>query len=140
MICTLLPLAGCLSVGPDFEPPDPTLPSVSFFGKPAPLVSNYATASAKGDASLLDPAWWAAFRDPILTSLAERVAAANLDVNSATLKLAESRSQLGVVASAAVPAINGDASYQRELFSQNGLLSLGNQLAPRGMPFVVPPI
>ncbi|MGH6847481.1 MAG: efflux transporter outer membrane subunit [Methylocella sp.] len=141
-ICTLLPLAGCVSVGPDFEAPDPLLPSVSFFGKPRPsAVANRAQeASAKGDVLPADPKWWAAFRDPILTSLAERVAAANLDVNSATLKLAESRSQLGVVASAALPAINGDASYQRQLFSENGLVSLGKALAPPGTSFVVPPI
>jgi outer membrane protein TolC len=108
-VLTLLPPAGCVSVGPDFEAPDPLLPSVSFIGKPGPLVPNRAPAA--GDVSPVDPAWWTAFRDPILTSLAGRVAAANLDVNSATLKLAESRSQLGVVASAALPAINGDASY-----------------------------
>jgi NodT family efflux transporter outer membrane factor (OMF) lipoprotein len=138
---TLLPPAGCVSLGPDFEAPDPLLPSISFLGKPEPLVPNRApAASAKGDASPVDPAWWTAFRDPILTSLARRVAAANLDVNSGTLKLAESRSQLGVVASAALPAINGNASYQRELFSQNGLVSLGNQFAPPGTSFVVPPI
>jgi NodT family efflux transporter outer membrane factor (OMF) lipoprotein len=138
----LLPLAGCISVGPDFERPDPLLPSVSFTGKPGPSAFANPTraASAKGDASPVDPKWWASFRDPILTSLAQRVATANLDVNSATLKLAESRSQLGVVASAAMPAINGDASYQRELFSENGLVSLGNQFAPPGTSFVVPPI
>jgi NodT family efflux transporter outer membrane factor (OMF) lipoprotein len=139
-VLTLLPPAGCVSVGPDFEAPDPLLPSISFFSKPAPLVPDNAPASAKGDVSPVDPEWWTAFRDPILTSLARRVAAANLDVNSATLKLAESRSQLGVVASAALPAINGDASYQRELFSENGLVSLGNQFAPSGTSFVVPPI
>jgi NodT family efflux transporter outer membrane factor (OMF) lipoprotein len=137
----LLALAGCVSVGPDFEAPDPLLPSVSFLGKPGPLVPNYApAASANGDTSPVDPAWWAAFRDPILTSLAGRVATANLDVKSATLKLGESRSQLGVVASAALPAINGDASYQRQLFSENGLVSLGKALAPPGTQFVVPPI
>ncbi|MGH6812875.1 MAG: efflux transporter outer membrane subunit [Methylocella sp.] len=137
-----LALAGCVSVGPDFEAPDPLLPSISFFGKPEPsAVANHApAASAKGDVSPVDPTWWAAFRDPILTSLAARVATANLDVNSATLKLAESRSQLGVVASAALPAINGDASYQRQLFSENGLVSLGKALAPPGTSFVVPPI
>ena len=137
----LPPLAGCSTVGPDFAAPDPLLPSVSFSSKPGPAaVANRASASSKGDASPADPTWWEAFRDPILTSLARRVAAANLDVNSATLKLAESRAQLGVVASAAVPAINGNASYQRELFSQNGLVSLGKQLAPPGRSFVVPPI
>ena len=78
-----LSLAGCAAFGPDYEAPDPLLPSISFLSKPAPLVPNHAPASAKGEASLLDPTWWTAFRDPILTSLARRVAAANLDVNSA---------------------------------------------------------
>ncbi|MGQ0446134.1 MAG: efflux transporter outer membrane subunit [Beijerinckiaceae bacterium] len=136
----LLPLAGCVSVGPDFEAPDPLLPSVSFSGKPGPLGPNHVPASVNGDDSPVDPTWWAAFRDPVLTSLAGRVAAANLDVKSATLKLAESRSLLGVVASAAVPSINGDTSYQRQLFSENGLVSLGKPLAPPGTSFVVPPI
>ncbi|MGA7383543.1 MAG: efflux transporter outer membrane subunit [Methylocella sp.] len=135
----LPPLAGCVSVGPDFEAPDPLLPSVSFFGKPGTsAVANRAPEAL--DASPVDPTWWTAFRDPILTSLAGRVAAANLDVNSATLRLAESRAQLGVAASAAMPAINGNASYQRELFSENGLVSLGKALAPPGTSFVVPPI
>lgn len=137
----LLVLAGCSAVGPDFEAPDPLLPRVSFFGTPGPVdLSRAPKASVKGDASPADPKWWAAFRDPILTSLARRVAAANFDVNSATLKLAESRSQLGVVASAALPAINGDASYERELLSQNGVISLANSALPSGTPFVVPPI
>jgi NodT family efflux transporter outer membrane factor (OMF) lipoprotein len=138
----LLPLAGCISVGPDFEPPEPLLPSVPFFGNPGPsAVANRAQeASAKGDVLPVDPKWWTAFRDPILTSLAQRIAAANLDVNLATLKLAESRSQLGVVASAALPTINGNASYQRELFSQNGVISLAQSALPPGKLFVVPPI
>ena len=80
------------------------------------------------------------FRDPILTSLMERAAAANLDVRTATLRLAESRFQLGVIASAEFPSINGNASYQRELFSQNGVLSLVKPLAPPSAPFNIPPI
>ncbi len=138
----LLPLAGCSAVGPDFEAPDPLLARVSFLGKPGPsVVADSAPAtSAKGDALPADRNWWEAFRDPILTSLAQRVAAANLDVNAATLKLAESRAQLGFVASAALPAINGNASYQPQLFSENGLVSLGKQLAPPGRSFTVPPI
>ena len=84
------------------------------------------------------------FHDPILTSLVERAAAANLDVQTATLRLAESRFQLGVTASAEFPSINGNASYQRELFSQNGVLSLVKPLAtssnPLAAPFKIPPI
>jgi NodT family efflux transporter outer membrane factor (OMF) lipoprotein len=117
-------VAGCM-VGPDFAPPDPQLPETSFNGDAGVTVS---------DARLpppTDPTWWAVFRDPILTDLEHRVADANLDVRTATIRLAESRFQRGVAAAAQFPSINGDAKYTRELYSQNGILSLlGGLLGP----------
>jgi NodT family efflux transporter outer membrane factor (OMF) lipoprotein len=80
------------------------------------------------------------FRDPILTDLERRVAAANLDVRTATIRLAESRFQRGVAAAAELPSLNGDAKYTRELYSQNGIVSLLGALAPPGAPLAVPPI
>jgi NodT family efflux transporter outer membrane factor (OMF) lipoprotein len=64
------------------------------------------------------------FHDPVLTRLEQRVADANLDVRTATIRLAESRFQRGVVAAAQFPSLNGDAKYTRELYSQNGIISL----------------
>jgi outer membrane protein TolC len=123
MIAPML-VAGCM-VGPDFAPPDPQLPETSFNGDAGVAVS---------DARLpppTDPTWWAVFRDPILTDLEHRVADANLDVRTATIRLAESRFQRGVAAAAQFPSINGDAKYTRELYSQNGILSLlGGLLGP----------
>jgi outer membrane protein TolC len=52
------------------------------------------------------------FRDPILTNLERRVAAENLDVLTATVRLAESRFQRGVIAAAEFPSMNGDSTYQ----------------------------
>src|SRR5215475_8581233 len=102
-------LAGC-AFGPDFVPPAPQLPSGSYTGEPAdPWLQQPP-----------DPNWWSVFRDPILTDLERRVAAENLDVQTATIRLAESRFQRGVVAAAAFPSVNGDAQYQRELYSING--------------------
>ena len=137
VLLALLLLCGCVSSGPDFEPPDPLLPDASFHGKPEPGAQ---AARAPGDFLAVNPDWWAVFRDPILTSLMERAAAANLDLRTATLRLAESRFQLGAIASAEFPSINGNASYQRELFSQNGVLSLVKPLAPPSAPFNIPPI
>ncbi len=109
--------AGC-SVGPDFVPPDPHLPETSFTGGarlPPPT----------------DPQWWAVFRDPVLTALERRVAEANLDVRTATIRLAESRFQRGVAAAAELPSLNGDAKYTRELYSENGIVSLlGSLVGP----------
>jgi NodT family efflux transporter outer membrane factor (OMF) lipoprotein len=124
--------AGC-SVGPNFVSPNPHLPETSFTDD----------RGAIADARLpppTDPEWWAVFRDPILTDLERRVAAANLDVRTATIRLAESRFQRGVAAAAELPSLNGDAKYTRELYSQNGIVSLLGALAPPGAPLVVPPI
>jgi NodT family efflux transporter outer membrane factor (OMF) lipoprotein len=124
--------AGC-SVGPNFVSPDPHLPETSFTDD----------RGAVADARLpppTDPAWWAVFRDPILTDLERRVAAANLDVLTATIRLAESRFQRGVAAAAELPSLNGDAKYTRELYSQNGIVSLLGGLAPSGTPLNVPAI
>jgi NodT family efflux transporter outer membrane factor (OMF) lipoprotein len=65
----------------------------------------------------VDPAWWQTFHDATLTSLVQRLADANLDVQTATVRLAESRFQRVSVASAQLPAVNGNARYQRETLS-----------------------
>jgi NodT family efflux transporter outer membrane factor (OMF) lipoprotein len=124
--------AGC-SVGPNFVTPNPHLPETSFSD------DRDAVAGARLPAPT-DPAWWAVFRDPILTDLERRVAAANLDVRTATIRLAESRFQRGVAAAAEFPSLNGDAKYTRELYSQNGIVSLLGALAPAGTPLNVPAI
>jgi NodT family efflux transporter outer membrane factor (OMF) lipoprotein len=117
-------LAGC-TVGPDFVPPDPQLPPGSYSGEPA--------ATDPWLQQPPDPSWWAAFRDPILTDLERRVAAENLDVQTATIRLAESRFQRNVAAAAEFPSVNGDAQYQRELYSINGpFLSPNGPFGPQG--------
>ncbi|MGO8801412.1 MAG: efflux transporter outer membrane subunit [Roseiarcus sp.] len=125
-----LPLSAC-NVGPDFQPPASGLPSIPFANPASATSSKEATASAESSRPP-DPTWWKAFRDPTLTSLEQRVATANLDVRTATLRIAESRFQRGVVAAAELPSINGSGKYQRELYSQNGIASLLGQLIPGG--------
>ena len=125
-------LAGC-NAGPDFVPPDPGLPNGAFSAR-----------EARGVLSPPSPTWWNAFRDPVLTELESRVAAANLDVQTATVRLAESRFQRGVAASALLPSVNADAKYQYELYSQNGIAGLLTKLVPAtttgGAPVTIPTI
>jgi NodT family efflux transporter outer membrane factor (OMF) lipoprotein len=120
-----LPLLGGCTVGPDFAAPNPHLPDNTTF-----------SGQAISDVHLpapTDPAWWNVFGDPILTNLENQVAAANLDVRTATIRIAASRYQRGITASAEFPGINGDARYQRELYSNNGIISLiGPLLGPAG--------
>ncbi len=125
-------LVGC-NVGPDFVPPDPQLPAASF--------SNDTAIADRKLPEPTDSTWWRVFRDPVLTDLERRVADANLDVQAATIRLAESRFQRGVVASAEFPSVNADGKYQRELYSKNGIISLlGGLLGPAGGSIPITPI
>ncbi|HYA79967.1 MAG TPA: efflux transporter outer membrane subunit [Methylocystis sp.] len=128
------------TVGPDFVKPDPALPSRSFLGKPEPPIIGEPPPPS------LDAKWWRQFHDPILASLVERVCEANLDVQIATTRLQESRAQRNSAASALFPGINSSAQYQRELYSSNGVFSLGKQfLSATGStaanePLSIPPV
>ena len=123
----LAALSGCNAVGPDFAAPDSGLPERAF------------VAGASANVSAPDPRWWASFRDPTLTALIGEVAQANLDVRTASLRVAESRFERGATASAQLPSLNGDVKVTREQYSKNGILSLMNGLVPGGS-IAVPPI
>ena len=106
-------LAGC-SVGPDFIAPKPATPAAwsSQTGRVAP----------SGAASLLSAeptpvAWWDSFGDPELSALERRVAAQNLDVRTATARLAESRAQLRITNADAYPMLSAGAGYTRQQVS-----------------------
>ncbi len=89
-------LAGCM-VGPDFVQPDSHLPEQSFYGDKGPVNPGAPLPPPT------DPTWWAMFRDPMLTELESRVAEANLDVQTATVRLAQSRFQRGVAGICSIP-------------------------------------
>jgi NodT family efflux transporter outer membrane factor (OMF) lipoprotein len=107
--CVALALASC-AVGPDFVPPDPSLPT-----------GNLARANASRETSLAPPdaEWWALFRDAELTALERRVPALNLDVQTMTARFAQSRFQRGAVASAQFPDVSGKGSFQTYKESEN---------------------
>jgi NodT family efflux transporter outer membrane factor (OMF) lipoprotein len=122
--CALLAgLAGALTgctVGPDFKQPDWTSP-LSWFSGPKEVVKPARSVLV---AEPVDPNWWTLFRDPVLTGLEQRVAAENLDVQAAGIRLAESRAQLGVARASEFPTLNGNGSYTRERASSNGFFSI----------------
>jgi NodT family efflux transporter outer membrane factor (OMF) lipoprotein len=109
-------LLGACTLGPDFErPPPPAMPPAW----------NSATAAEPPA-----PDWWSAFGDAELTRLEERVAAANLDLRAATLRLAESRAQRRITGADEFPQITGNAIYQRVKPSAKGPLATLSQGAP----------
>jgi NodT family efflux transporter outer membrane factor (OMF) lipoprotein len=116
---TLLLALGACTVGPNFEPPDWLSPTSWFAKKAEPITPAPSIAVAEP----IDPNWWNLFNDPVLTGLERRVAGENLDVQIATVRIAESRAQLGVAGAAQFPTLNANGSYTRQKASDVGVFS-----------------
>lgn len=112
MVAGLLALPACTTLGPDFTPPDATW-APAHFPIPAKTVSEVAEEAP-------DPAWWRSFNDPMLTALEARLAAGNLDIAIAAVRLSEARAALGVAQGAGQPTLNANASAVREQESRMG--------------------
>ena len=120
LLAAALPLAlGACTVGPNFEPPE-WLSPVSWFAKKQEPIT---PAPSMPVAEPIDPNWWNLFHDPILTGLERRVAGENLDVQVATVRIAESRAQLGVAGAAQFPTLNANGSYTHEKASDVGVFA-----------------
>lgn len=117
---SLLLLSGC-AVGPDFKDSSVFSPAHWLDWHPTPPAKSNEPSQVAMQP--VDAQWWNAFHDPILTKLESQVAAENLDVRTATLRLAESRSQRNVASAALAPNLNGNGSYTREKASNKGIFS-----------------
>ena len=116
-------LAGC-SMGPEYVSPLPPIVESKTFLDNGTKVRSPLPVLARTTAAEPDAEWWRVFRDPVLARLEARVATQNLDVQTASARLTESRAQLGTAAAAALPQVNGASSAYRQQYSQNGLISL----------------
>ena len=115
----LVALASC-ALGPDFHRPSA--------GTPQSWLTD-STAGERAVRSLpaaepIDPDWWTLFGDKELTALESRVAAENLDVQTATIRLAESREQRGIAAASLFPNLEATASYAASKVSPKGVYGL----------------
>lgn len=99
--CALL--AGCATVGPDYQAPEIKAPSHWHSAENGGL-----TEKASDPRELAR--WWTTLNDPILTGLIERAAADNLDVKAAIARVNESRARLGIARAGYFPAVDGSAS------------------------------
>ncbi|MBS7456436.1 efflux transporter outer membrane subunit [Coralloluteibacterium stylophorae] len=75
----VLALAGCISVGPDYQAPEP-----------APVALPSADAAAFSG-TVPVAAWWRQFDDPVLDALMDRAMLANLDVRVAVARVDAAR-------------------------------------------------
>ena len=93
---------GC-ALGPDYE---------------RPLVDEpegyrMAPDSDREERSLADIEWWELFQDPNLQALIKKALSENKDLRIAVSRVREARAQLGVTRADQFPAIDGNASVQR---------------------------
>ncbi len=98
--------SGC-AVGPNYQRPQmPTPPAHRFFE---------GEAQAQ---SIADVPWWGVVKDPVLQNLIREAIANNLDLRTATARVAEARAQYGIARSFLFPEVNLAAGYTAEQVSR----------------------
>ncbi len=116
----LLALGAC-TLGPDFQRP-----------ASAPTIASFASASSQTGAAVssntvegaVDPSWWTLFQDPLLVELEREAVGANLDLQAAAARVAQSRAALQVSGAALLPSVDAGASYARQRASGKGTNAL----------------
>lgn len=139
--------AGC-TVGPNFVKPTPQAPDhwsqrATLQPVAAQTPSTSPPLSVAIEQAAQQPAWWASFNDPVLTSLVERGRSSNLDLRIALLRIEEARAQRDVTAAAYWPRLAAEAAYSRQRLSETtptGSLfnSVGNFALPGGAGISIP--
>jgi NodT family efflux transporter outer membrane factor (OMF) lipoprotein len=105
-------LAGCVTVGPDYVPPEISAPG-------------QWNTDLKGGLSSksMDPgtlaSWWATLDDPTLTDLIERAIKGNLDLKEARARVREARARRGVSQADLFPTVDMTGSATRSRSSEN---------------------
>lgn len=108
-------LTGCPKA-PVYAPQQITAPAA--WQKPAVAAPSSFTASPVEDR------WWESFHDAQLNGLIARLAAENLDLKTATERIAEARAARRVAHAQALPSAGAGASFSHSRMSPNSWLSL----------------
>jgi multidrug efflux system outer membrane protein len=103
---SMLLLAACTTVGPDYRAPAPAALSVPEAYRGAPAVPASAAELAR---------WWERFDDPLLTRLVEEASAGNLDLAVAASRLAQAREALIQARAGLVPTVGASAGAGRSV-------------------------
>ncbi len=100
---------GCITVGPDYVPPEPKVPDVWH--------QELTEGLTEGEASI--QTWWTSFNDPMLNSLIERASAGNLDLKEAVARIKEILARRGIATGERFPDINADGTAERARTSED---------------------
>ena len=94
-----LVITACGPVGPDYQPPQPSMPSQWAEGA---ATSHHADTYAR---------WWSLFRDPLLDDLIRRAIAANLDLKIAETRIREARALYRQAVSGHAPTVDAGGAF-----------------------------
>lgn len=108
LLASLFALSAC-SVGPDYQPRTPALPTEWQQPRAAGLV----------EAPPADGPFWRAFKDPLLDQLVERALTQNLDLRGAYARLTAAGALRGVAAADRWPSLDLRGSYEDRRESRN---------------------
>jgi multidrug efflux system outer membrane protein len=100
-------LSGC-AVGPNYSRPEMPLPPEHRFFE--------GEAQAQ---SIADTPWWDVVKDPQLQALIREAIASNLDLRTATARVAEARAQYGIARSFLFPEVGVSAGYSAQQVSRS---------------------
>jgi NodT family efflux transporter outer membrane factor (OMF) lipoprotein len=108
----MLVLAGCMTVGPDYTPPEVLLPAAW-------------SAEMKGGLIVKDldkqilASWWLILDDPVLTNLIEKAVASNLDLKEARARVREARALRGISKADRFPTIGASGAAKLSRSSED---------------------
>ena len=95
ILCALLALAGCTTIGKDFVEPA------------GASAANWRNAdAARADSARLPAEWWTVFNDPTLNALEARAVRDNAGVRASAQRLLQAEAQLGTLRAAQGPNVS----------------------------------
>ncbi|MBC8007557.1 MAG: efflux transporter outer membrane subunit, partial [Prolixibacteraceae bacterium] len=100
-------LAGCMTVGPDYERPQIETPG------------QWPGATANEP---LSSTWWKAYGDPVLDQMIDEALVHNLDLRRAIARVNEARAALGITRADQYPGVSANASASRNRGTQDSVL------------------
>ncbi|MFO8240893.1 MAG: TolC family protein, partial [Dissulfuribacterales bacterium] len=97
--------AGCAAVGPDYVPPETSVPESWHAHLPADILAeeNYKEILAR---------WWSTLQDPVLEDLIESAVMENLDVKEARARVREARGRRGMSKADLFPSVDTGGSVR----------------------------
>lgn len=119
---TVVALTSC-AVGPNYERP--------VFAAPAAFKETGAAPATAGT-PVVAANWWTLFNDPVLTDLAEKTVAANLNIKAAMARVEQARAALSGARGGFFPALDLNASVRRGRSSE--AVGSGNTTTSYSLP------